>query len=618
MSHVSTQSHSSAETVSSARSRKTRSSKRDSPARKQFRHTRKKLKAKLESADRMTNTLAAVCKNSTHCIALGKNRTLFNRVFDHFSNWTYVDDDHIRAIGNKSRNGFILNIPFQVKGYTAHTVLKTAISSRSDNLTYEYLVGKRFINAYCDIYPCFVETYSLMTYKHKGLLYSMKTRIAPELPAFPPMSFSSMMTAISSVDWRHACTASDLNSILIQYFDNVQTFEELIQSPQHAHHRDVFQILYQIYFVLDALKSNYTHYDLHSRNVLLYKPFPGNTYIRMHYHQPDKTIVSIQSEWIVKIIDYGRNFFQTESDSSNRIIDEILATRECDESMSVNLHKGHHRRTLTAYIDPTLSNPSHDLQLTRSIPLFFKKHNIRITNQERREFGFPYMPSDSDLDDMTVNNVSDMHRILKTPRIRQQIEANEFVRYNAWECGGDMHIFSDGRPYTMTFRVLSDKTVPLSNPKPTLPDRTPVRLCPTKIQENIKHMHLPHPMSHYITILLYICLQESQYAGNNKYMMVINTYVLLYVLEKIKLQKESELMTHMNLLVDGLNRLVSPPPDGKPCSHPITLRIQRLIYNVQFEVLPEHQELLLDPTEETYGTIPALAEKLVIPFFREI
>jgi hypothetical protein len=61
---------------------------------------------------------------------------------------------------------------------------------------------------------------------------------------------------------------------------------------------------------LTVLGKTYTHYDLHEENVLVYKPFKGEKYIDMIYHTKDG-IFSYSTEYVAKLIDYGRNYFNS-------------------------------------------------------------------------------------------------------------------------------------------------------------------------------------------------------------------------------------------------------------------------------------------------------------------
>ena len=338
-----------------------------------------------------------------------KNRPRIRSLFN-FHDWTQLDMAQVTPIGEKSNNGFVLKLPFRSQNYTAYTVLKSSTTKWSDNLMYEYLVGTQFVNSMCDKFPCFLETYSLQKYKHPGFLYATKSYTDGSIPRFQSIPFRDMMSPVHDVnphDWKLACKDGSLFAIMIQYFDNVKSLSSAVKDDFDDVKYDMPQILYQVYYVLTQLADSYTHYDLHGKNVLLYKPFDGNVYMRMHYHQSDGTVLTFCSEWIAKLIDYGRNFFKTKDTSSMEIIKSIVRTPECEDAESTMYIKGKygplsdsHSDTsgashLDSYIDPTEPNISHDLQLLRYFPNFVRANQMNIKDIDKKDldgnqvFGFP-------------------------------------------------------------------------------------------------------------------------------------------------------------------------------------------------------------------------------------
>jgi hypothetical protein len=50
---------------------------------------------------------------------------------------------------------------------------------------------------------------------------------------------------------------------------------------------DLLNVLYQIYMPLASLSETFTHYDLQSRDVLIYEPVPGKyRYVLDDYFKP--------------------------------------------------------------------------------------------------------------------------------------------------------------------------------------------------------------------------------------------------------------------------------------------------------------------------------------------
>jgi hypothetical protein len=80
---------------------------------------------------------------------------------------------------------------------------------------------------------------------------------------------------------------------------------------------------------LMCLQNEFTHYDLHSDNILIYEPVIGK-YIQYHYFV-DGNEISFKSKYIVKIIDYGRCYFHdTDTNNSMNIHEKICNEKQCD------------------------------------------------------------------------------------------------------------------------------------------------------------------------------------------------------------------------------------------------------------------------------------------------
>ena len=75
--------------------------------------------------------------------------------------------------------------------------------------------------------------------------------------------------------------------------------------------KELTQILFQIYGPLSQLSQNFTHYDLHLNNVLLYQ-LKNDEYMKMKYVYPDNSVIEFNTSYIAKIIDYGRCFFHSD------------------------------------------------------------------------------------------------------------------------------------------------------------------------------------------------------------------------------------------------------------------------------------------------------------------
>lgn len=120
------------------------------------------LNTKLSAVDtRQSKILFQQCLDADRCVDLGAYHGMIDAYFDQFRNLQLIQNRHVRKIGGVSNNGFVFRVPFEKKEFVANTVLKCVLKPESDNLAYEYWVGKHFVNPLLDIYPCFVETYDL-------------------------------------------------------------------------------------------------------------------------------------------------------------------------------------------------------------------------------------------------------------------------------------------------------------------------------------------------------------------------------------------------------------------------------------------------------------------------
>ena len=275
------------------------------------------------------------------CLAFGglsdDIKAYFNG-FTTFHNSRYA----IQQIGKPSMNGFVIEIENQTRGYTALSVLKSAQEPSSDNLMYEYIVGQ-YVNKVNKVYPCFVETYGLYAYKNEDKWDRFSTNpIITDLHAL-----IDALKPLPTIDYSVACTKSKYLAILIQHLKNPTSLYSLLKKNQEFIDNELMFALFQLYVPLSKLMDNFTHYDLHLDNVLMYEP-DKDKYIHYHYHftaggqrttrttDVEPMIVSFKSSYMLKIIDYGRCYFNDEESKkdSKKIYKEICRVKECNTPSS--------------------------------------------------------------------------------------------------------------------------------------------------------------------------------------------------------------------------------------------------------------------------------------------
>ena len=269
---------------------------------KQTKHTRK------------ARFLNSVCSNSGLCIAFGIYSDEIKKFFNGFASFDYVES--VRPIGIESNNGFVYSIEYKHRGYVANAILKSSAKSYGDNLLYEYIVGKQINKLFYKRYPIFVETYdNYYTYKSELEWNSFKFGI-------PNPNLKAAYNVHKEVDYKLSCEKSKHLSILVQHIANASTLDEM---PPEFYDTEFLNSLYQMYYTLSKISNEYTHYDLHTGNVLVY--LPDNTkYIQYIFHHSSGPIVAFKSRYLIKMIDYGRSYIET---TTHKVKRDICPIPEC-------------------------------------------------------------------------------------------------------------------------------------------------------------------------------------------------------------------------------------------------------------------------------------------------
>ena len=220
--------------------------------------------------------LQIVCSNSGECLNFGKKTGEISKFFKGFTGFEYTVSP-IKKLGTPSANGFVKEIEYDHNGYKAYAALKSSQTQRSDNLVYEYLVGVKFINRMIKRFPCFVETYGLYYYNSEA------DRVAMSNPVILDNTMLQKLELQNSINYKKACDNSILASVLIQHIHSAKPIHYYVTRYSKMIEYDLIYILFIIYHALASLKKQFTHYDLHDENVLLFELNPGK-YIHYKYH----------------------------------------------------------------------------------------------------------------------------------------------------------------------------------------------------------------------------------------------------------------------------------------------------------------------------------------------
>ena len=419
--------------------------------------------------------LNGVCSDSGVCIAFG---THINKIKKHFGG--FVKFDHVKSlkkIGVVSANGFVKEIEYEHEGYKSHAVLKSSADKFADNLYYEYLVGV-FINAISKGIPNFVETYGVYKYNSELEYQEMRklTATKDDLSALRLIRTPSEQKRYIAKHQHqkevnllsNACKNSKHISVLIQHINGAKTLSEKCQSVVFVKYELPF-ILFQVYWALFVLQANFTHYDLHTENVLIYEPVK-DAYIQYFYHFKDGSVIAFKSSYIAKMIDYGRSYYDYGMDPATKtqydieseskdIYNTICKLPECKPKCGYNFGFSNFQPGVN--ISSQKWNTSQDLRL-----LYMLRNggvdfggveyntmcaNVKIHNTllhelcKKVEFKTMYDTPENTVSGYPakINNVDDAFLSIKDLVQNPGFVSKNASVYNGFDKLGEMHIYQD-------------------------------------------------------------------------------------------------------------------------------------------------------------------------------
>jgi hypothetical protein len=388
---------------------------------------------------RKARFLNSVCSNSGLCIAFGIYSDEIKKFFNGFSSFDYVES--VRSIGIPSSNGFVYSVKYKHRGYIANAILKSSAKPTGDNLMYEYIVGKQINKLYYKRYPIFVETYDYYyTYKTHAEWNSFRFGI-------PSLNLKAVYNVHKEVDYKLSCEQSKYLCILVQHIANASTLD--VMQPEF-YDTEFLNSLYQIYYTLSKISNDYTHYDLHTGNVLVYLP-DATKYIQYIFHHSNGQTVSFKSRYLIKMIDYGRSYIDM---ATSKVKREICATPECDPQCGYSVGYNVNGIKSPHYVHTWKSNKSHDLRLLSilkdDIQGMHALHANPFINQIsavlnkvvfKYEYGTPQavksgLPT-------KISNVNDAEIAFKELLLKPDFIAKNEQYATAYTKMGDLHIYAD-------------------------------------------------------------------------------------------------------------------------------------------------------------------------------
>lgn len=244
-----------------------------------------------------------------------------------------------------------------VQGKTINCLMKMQDRAKySDNIYYEFYIGREFINNLANIYPCFIKTYNVLTMSksiskiikanENGLSsgYDDVTRVEQSMKIYNPMDINDRKNQIEL--WSKSCTHDKelISGLQIEYVGNSLTLNQYLTNNYNApkvikqfynvknNPNILFSILYQIYYVLFELTGKFNHNDLNYGNVLLEMTEDWGGYYEFNYYLGED-MIKFYCPFKVKMVDYGHSYFKTKNNSTDKImLDYICSLAKCGKN----------------------------------------------------------------------------------------------------------------------------------------------------------------------------------------------------------------------------------------------------------------------------------------------
>lgn len=304
--------------------------------------------------------LKTLCPNASLCASLHLYPDQLNGYFDHFS-FRYLTN-HIRRIGEPSKNGFVYELVYENNKYKAASIIKTSRKKRGHPLLYEAYIGEKYMNKLASSFLCFLQTYQCYIHADRNIYNIMsdgqnitKHQLIRALDVLPVYSKENIVT--------YSCLHPDKVAIQIEHVHGAMDLHAFLSIGTEA---EIAMILYQVYKPLSVLKDVFTHYDLHTHNVMVYQ-IPDGQWVELVYEENGVHVMKFRTRYIAKIIDYGRSYTPVSAEYKNALPDECKQNGMWffDELMP----KRH-------YTSCTIANESHDLRAAHILSKYAKTNSV--------------------------------------------------------------------------------------------------------------------------------------------------------------------------------------------------------------------------------------------------
>lgn len=319
--------------------------------------------------------LKGICGDVGICLSLNFNTKKIFDVFEDFKDFTYLTVSP-GVISSSSANGVVRSLEYKktIEGVTfnSYCVFKSSLSKDADNLLYEYAVGHLLVNELCKYFPIFVPTYGAYL-NTQGVNFAVRGKISAR-------TFTNSLTPLDyPKNIRELCTRSKDLCVVGQFYNNFMTLNNYMKKASAQDIADLPFILFQVYFALYQCKDKFTHYDLHYENVGVVR-LPENTHIEYEYDisqvAGSGTVIRFKSKYLVKLIDYGKCYFNNGTFSSSKLVDQLHQNQlQIVNGRRVSVNTGcPYDLTMVGifkapsdYMDVSVNNQSHDLRVLTMI-----------------------------------------------------------------------------------------------------------------------------------------------------------------------------------------------------------------------------------------------------------
>ncbi len=421
--------------------------------------------------------LHKVCPDSKVCIGFGEEIQKIASVYAFYNDFNYLNKKN-NEIVSSGANGMAILMEYERDNYKSHAILKIPIFVSRDHLKdniFADIVNGYYINVLNLYYPCFMETYGIFRFQNDESYFDfIKKQHTMTAESRESINYNNLIPLPFSFDLVNtSCLHPHLFTVLIQYINNHITLFDYLLSNINKRYEfivELIHILYQIYSVLSSCSYAYdfTHYDLHMKNILLY-PIPGNKYITMRYYDIENKVIEFKTRYIVKIIDYGRCYTPYNEKLYRILCNSRYCSKEyIDKNIGCGYRNGYKHFYLesnhsNSYMKSNIPNCSHDLRLAYSIRNSFYKYFYNnnsdhpVIKQRVSEIMILFsliqyesaygtrqiLPGDMPEHDINIYNVYDLHyRLLEMMQEPVRIQLND-IAYQTKESAGVMTIHLD-------------------------------------------------------------------------------------------------------------------------------------------------------------------------------